>query len=79
MNEPKRGVVLPILEIIKNKETSGNGPITILSFREIVRQSLCHSFSPFTKNQLVSDQHQSAFRSFHSTETNLSDLTSKLL
>ena len=76
----KHGMVLPISESGDIEEISNYRSITSLHFAsEVIEKVIPLQLKRFLDKHAVFDEHQSAYRKHHSTETALLDLTSNLL
>ena len=76
----KHGIVTPIFKSGDVEEISNYRPITNLHFgSKVVEKVIALQLKRFLDKHTVFDEHQSAYRKNHSTETALLDLTSNLL
>ena len=73
----KYGHVIPIFKSGEIEEISNYRPITNLHFAsKVIEKVIALQLKRFLDKQAVFDEHQSAYRNYHSTETALLDLTS---
>ena len=76
----KHGIVIPIFKSGDIEEISNYRPLTNLHFASNgIENVIALQLKRFLDQHAVFDEHQSAYRKYHSTETALLDLTSNLL
>ena len=76
----KHGIVIPIFKSGEIEEMSHYRPIRNLHFAsKVIEKVISLQLKRFSDKHAVFDEHQYAYRKYHSTETALLDRTSNLL